>query len=715
MGSTRSLLYCAILLSLSVLIAGCGEITGDAPKIAPDDKATPAPTTSPAAVSKTQAAPAATADSGWSGVAGNVFQTTVPSSISHLAAKSDASSSATVQPAEPAGGPPALSAPDPAFAESSSLYLRQASSAPVFWRMWAPEAFAEAERRGVPTIIVIGTAWSHEARVMDADVFSQPDISKALNENFVPIRVDADERPDIWSRYRLAYEMINKQRARPPLTVFAMPDGRPYDVIGMVQASGDGENAGMKELLEQATAVMKNQPQEVAQQAASIEEVLEKLLTEPRVESVTLSAEVLETMGSELQKASTDEQSESLRAGRVADFLMYLFGAAGSTSARDAGSELLLSRFRSGQRDHVLGGYFFRVPANGGVQFGKILPVQAEMISANAHAFAATGKGLHEEGVTEVLRFCRDSLEAQEGGFYSGQSPDIGSNDNGGYFTWTQEEIKQIVNDDAAATVFIEYLNAEAGQKSNLHVTGRLQQAADAAGVSYQEANNHLNSVRMKLRDARMGAEQVPLVDKSMLAAWNGDMICAYLDAAEFVNDSKAREFALKTADRIIESMVSEQEGVARVLYKGRAGGFGFLEDNVKVAAALIRCYKATNQAEYLDSAKSLMEYVEARFIDKNSGLYQDVASDTKAPPLGLLKLKRLPLEDDISRSANAVAAMVWFQLAQEQESDKNTYKLRAERMVKAALERRPFTTQAVTTWGQAAVLLQHGTPQFKR
>ncbi len=698
-----------VIVGAALIFTGCDNLTGESPKIVSDDKATPV--ADAAHASKPSATPVASPGSAWNEVAQNTFAEKNAAITTPPLANADLPTTAPAAPTGPI--PNALTAPDPALAESPGLFLRQAQNSSVFWRSWSPDAFREAEARGLPVLIMIGSAWSHDAAAMDNQVFTDPEISAKLNTDYVPIRVDADERPDIWSRYRMAYEAINKQLARPPLMVFALADGRPFDVVGPVPARGSEGNSGMLELMSQASEMYKDRQADVTAQAASIETVLAQLLAAPRAESADLSAELLDSMADGLASASTGNDSEALRAGRVGGFLLHHATDKSSGKSREAASELLLNRFRSGQRDHVMGGYFLRIPGSGDIQYGKLLPVQAEMISANARAFAATGKGLHKEGVTEVLRFCRDWLESPDGGFFACQAPDIGNEDSGGYFTWSREEINQIAEDEKSATVFSEYLNAQAGEKTNLHVTGKLQQAADTAGVSYAEALKGLDAVRVKLRNFRIGAEQVPMVDKSILAGWNADMVVAYLEAAELVGDETAREFALKTADMIVKSMVSEQDGVARVLYKGKASGYGFLADNVKVASALLKCYQVTNQQEYLDSAQSLMEFVEERFLDSDSGLYQDVANSAAWEQAGLLKLKRLPIEDDISRSPNAVAAMVWYQLSAA--ANKAEYKGRAERMVKAALERRPFNTEAVATWGEAGLMVQNGPPSFKR
>lgn len=712
MGRCLCVLRVTVIAGAVFGFAGCDNLTGESPEIVSKDK-TPS-TTAATSVPSQPVTPASSPGSAWNGVAQNAFSDNSAALSTASLASTDMSTTPPALSAAPTGPiPEALTAPDPALAESPGLFLRQALDAPIFWRAWSPDAFREAEALGLPVLIMIGSAWSHDARLMDNQVFTDPEISQKLNTEYIPIRVDADERPDIWSRYRLAYEVINKQAGRPPLMVFALPDGRPFDVVGAVPARGTGDAAGMLELMNQASELVKTRKEDVTAQATSVETVLAQLLSAPRAESAALSAEVLDGLAGELANASKGDESEALRAGRVAGFLLHHHADKAAGSSRDAASELLLNRFRSGQRDHVMGGYFNRIPGSGDIQYGKLLPVQAEMIGANARAFATTGKGLHKEGVTEVLRFCSDWLESSDGGFFACQVPDIANDDSGGYFTWSREEITEIAEDDNAATVFSEYLNAEAGVKTNLHVTGKLQQAADAAGVSYAEALKGLDAVRIELRNFRMGAEEVPMVDKTIIAGWNGDMVVAYLEASELTDNARAREFALKTADMLIGTMVSEQDGVARFFYKGKASGYGFLEDNVKVASALFKCYQVTNQKEYLDSAESLMGFVETRFLDGDSGLYQDVAINAQAPKAGLLKLKRLPLEDEISRSPNAVAAMVWHQLFEA--TKKEDYKGRADRMVKAALERRAFNTEAVATWGEAALLVQNGQPNYAR
>ena len=711
----KSFLHVIITMTAVVVFASCDGLTGEVPEIYKEETADgPSVTPAPQSISADLAAGAsAPADVASSHGLGGLVQSDAFASSEPLQAEENPAVTAQVPVAQDdtASSVPALTAPDPALAESPSLYLRQAAEAPVHWRSWGDAAFQEAAARRLPVLLVIGASWSHDAHVLDADVFPVENIATTLNSEYVPIRVDSDERPDIWARYRLVYELINQKPASPPIIVFALADGRPFDVVSAVPATTTGDTVGLSELLDQATQLLESSSADAVAQADQVEKLLADLLTEPIKDDVTLANGRLNEYATALADLAKGDQADSLRAGRVALVLLTRGANGGNSAPRDAGSALLLERFRSGQRDHVMGGYFFRVPGSGAVQFGKIQPVQAEMIAANSAAFAATGKTLHKEAVTETLRFTRDFLEAPEGGFYSSQNPDAGPADNGGYFTWTAKEIRDIAGSGAPATVFITYLNAEDDTKSNLHVTGRLQQAADAAGVSYEAANRHLDEVRMKLHEHRMAAENVPLVDKTLRAGWTGDMICAYLDAAELLGDDQAKEFALKSADRLIEAMVSESEGVARMMYRTRSTGFGFLEDNVKVAAALLRCHEVSGHAEYLESAESLMAYVEARFLDAESGLYRDVATNEGQP--GLMKLKRLPIEDDIARAPNAVAAMNWVALAKSM--DKSEYRDRAERMIKAALLRRQMKTDSLATWAVAADRLLNGKPAFKQ
>jgi uncharacterized protein YyaL (SSP411 family) len=580
----------------------------------------------------------------------------------------------------------------------------------VHWLSWSDQAFEQARRDNRPVVIDIGASWSHDSLQMEVATYQNKQVADALNSGFTTVKVDADLRPDIWARYQVAYELINKKRAELPLTVFALPDGRPFDCMSYVGPESKDKEAGMVELLGQVSKLMSDRRKEAESQADQVEAAVKKVLAGPAETNSSLDKKALETFKDFLtRRTDTESATDLIKAGRCALYLLHYYSDSGDKSVLKSASDLLLERFKSGQRDNVMGGYFSRLWPDGSVSFGKTLPVQAEFISANALAYAADKKSLHKEAVGEVLRFCRDTLEATDGGFYSSQAPDVGPDDDGSYFTWTPEEIRAIAGETPQTKVFEKYLNADSanGGRAILHVTSILQDAADAAGLDYNTALKALDEVRVKLHDARMAQQKFPYVNKAIMAGWNGDLICAYLDAFQYTGNTSARDFALKSADRIISSMVDGQKGVGHVLYKKQVSGYGFLDDNVKMAAALIRCFEVSGQHEYLDSARSLMDFVESRFLDNTTGLYRDTMSSDKS---GLMKLVRCPIEDDMTPSPNAVAAQVWYHFYQAT-SDDACRKI-SERLTGAAMARRGLSSGAMATWGEAASMLVNGSPK---
>jgi uncharacterized protein YyaL (SSP411 family) len=496
------------------------------------------------------------------------------------------------------------------LAQSASPYLRAAAKSEIKWQPFSSATFAAAAQQGRPVLIDISTNWNHQSRLMAAEAYSEPTVVQALNEKFVCVKVDADFQPDIARRYGAAYRLINNRDSEYPLTAFALADGRPFDVLSYVPATAQGDQVGMAGLLKQVQDLFATQSAQVQKQA----ELIESKLTKQSMASAatTLNAEAARQAAATVAK---QKDASGASAAAVATAMLQIYSDGLDKSALENASKLLLDQFRSPLRDQVLGGYFHTVAADNVPRYEKLLPVQTSLLSANALAFAAGKKSMHKEAAEEILRFCRDTLEAQGGGFYASQDADTGPNDNASYFTWSRDEIFKLAGEDTATKVFAQYLNAGA-EKGPLFVTQKLQSAADANGASYDQALKALTDVRAKLREARMQQESVPYVNKAIFASWNSEGIAAYLDAYKYLGDSAARNFALQTADFIINNMVDPKQGVAHVFYKGQASEFGLLDDNAKFAAALMQCFEVSGQREYLESAESIMAYLERRFLD---------------------------------------------------------------------------------------------------
>jgi uncharacterized protein YyaL (SSP411 family) len=591
------------------------------------------------------------------------------------------------------------------FAQSPSPYLRAASKSEIKWQPFAAATFASAQQQNKPVIIDIGANWNHQCRQMAAEAYADANVVQALNDKFVCVKVDADLQPDVAQRYRAAYQLINSRDTEYPLTVFALPDGRPFDVLSYVPATAQGDQAGMAELIKQVQDLFTGQSAQVKKQAELIESKLTKQSMAAATAGAALDPQLAKQAAAAVAKVN---DATGASAGTVAAAMLQLYSDGGDKAALENASKLLLDQFRSPLRDQVLGGYFHTSVADKTPRFEKLLPVQATLLSANALAFAAGRKAMHKEAAEEILRFCRDTLEAQGGGFYASQDADAGPNDNASYFTWSKDEIFKLAGEDTPAKVFAQYLNAGA-EKGPLFVTQKLQSAADANGASYELALKALKDVRAKLREARMQQENVPNVNKAIFASWNSEGIMAYLDTYKYLGDVAAREFALQTADFIINNMVDPRQGVAHVFYKGHASEYGLLDDNAKFAAALMQCFEVSGQREYLESAESIMAYLEKRFLDKQCGLYADRLPGSP-DVAGLQKVPMCMTVDHGATSGNSAAAQAWYALYQA--TTKEEYREKAERLVQAALSRDTGTAIENASLARTALLVANGAPK---
>lgn len=622
------------------------------------------------------------------------------------------------QTSAPVAASPALpSEPPVPLNQSSSPYLRQAARLPVKWSSWSAEALQRARSLNRPVLICIGANWSHACQVMDQTTWSDPEIARLVNEEFVAIRVDRDERPDLDARYQAAHAAINRRAGGYPLTVFALPDGRPFESLGFVGLESSGGQVGMKDVLRQISSIYSERLADAERMADAVERTLAQAAAQPG-RTAELDEDLVHRLHGTVSR-QYDAKTETFGPSGQPKFpaapailaLLHYYSDYGDSAALSAAGNALSRLYLSGLRDSVMGGYF-RYAEDDALQkpqFEKLLNVQAEMLSANALAHAATGKYLFKEAAQDVLVFIRDTFEAPEtGGFYSSQEADLGPGDNGSYFTWTEDEVHEIVGNRTAANVFIRYFNIDKGRggRSVAYPTAKMQSVADTLKISRTEGIRHLDDVQQKLHDARM-AQDAPYVNKTMIASWNSAMIGAYLDVYKYLGDTEARDFALKSANFLMRNMLSPEKGVARTLYKNQASGYGFLEDQVRFAEALLQCFEVSGQHEYLETATRLMEMVEARYLDPATGLYVDRID---AEPVGLMEVALRPVADTVSPSPNAVAAMNWYQLYQL--TMKSEYRDRAERLVAAAAAQPGVEGLAACTLSRAAALVINGAPK---
>jgi uncharacterized protein YyaL (SSP411 family) len=478
---------------------------------------------------------------------------------------------------------------------------------------------------------------------------------------------------------------------------------------------------GMAEILKQVREVYNNQRSAVEKQASLVEAGVARSGIDP-ARKAEVTAESLSKLIKSVEKEYDSSRGgfgpatgPKFPSGGALALLLQSYSDDGAKDRLDKVTRTLTTYYRSGLRDHVMGG-FFRYASDGEFRrphFEKKLHVQAELLSAYCLAYAASRQSLLKEAAQEILRFSRETLENEGGGFFASQAADVEPGDNGAFYRYSVDEVKRIAGDEDAA-VFNRYLNI--GAEGNTDKEGRsvpfatasLQAAADAVGVSREAAQKSLDNARRKLRTERTGRDKQPYVDKTIISSWNALMISAYLDAYRYLGETRARDFALQTADFMLDRMVSETDGVARSLSKGQTSVYGLLEDQVLLAAALLDCFEVSGNKDYLDTAVSLMEFVEAKYLDPTTGLYLDRVPESGAP--GLLGTPRFNILDNPTPAPNAVAALNWYKFYQATQDEKHLEK--ARRLVEVVVGQEQFGGTVAATYGMALSYILKAPPK---
>lgn len=547
------------------------------------------------------------------------------------------------------------------LAKARSPYLQSAKNQQIDWYEYGEEAFKKAKELGRPILLDIGAIWCHWCHVMDGETYENPEVAQLINQLFVAIKVDRDERPDIDRKYQEAVSALTGHGGW-PLTAFLTPEGKVFYGGTYFPPENRWGREGMKNLLSRIAKLYKEKKEDLL---AMAEQHHQELLTMGRPEPGELSQELLEGIASAILAVGDKEHGGF---GRVSKFpsisaVKYIL-ARGTTKkdkeAMDLAIKTLDGMAKGGIRDHIRGGFFrytvdpeWHIP-----HFEKMSYVQAGMIENYIHGYVTTGNELYKEIVLEVLDYIRREASDQErGGFYASQDADIGRGDDGDYYTWTPEEIEKVL-DPLESRAIKDYYGIEAqGEmehnpaKNVLRIEMDNETLVRDLGIPAGEVPHLLRIARDKLRKARDNPP-IPYVDKSKYTNWNAMMISAWLEAYKFLGDTAIRDFALKGLDFLLTNSYKEGQCFFHVYQEGEARISGLLEDNVLMARACLDAYEVSGHERYLQTARTTMDYCISLFWDPEGGGFFDLPTATE-------EIKRKPFEDIPTPAANPVAAMV--------------------------------------------------------
>jgi len=543
---------------------------------------------------------------------------------------------------------------------------------PVEWQEWGEAAFEKARQQDKPILLDIGAVWCHWCHVMDRESYENVAIASLINQNFVPIKVDRDERPDIDVRYQAAVQALSGQGGW-PLTAFLTPEGKPFYGGTYFPPEDRWGRPGLPRLLEAVAQAYRTQREEILRSAEEIAAALSR--AESVVgESPTTSRSIAEAIIEGIE--------------RLYDARFGGFGAAPKFPHPSA-IDLLLDAYTETRRpgllamvtttlEHMgrggvydqLGGGFHRYSVDERwivPHFEKMCPDNASLLGNYLRAYQLTGQKFFREIATGIISYVLNVLSAPEGGFFASQDADSSLEDDGDYFTWTLDELSAVLDATETAVAAQRYHIEPRGEmqhnpaKNVLFVDQPFEAIGARLGLKPDDVASILDRARLKLLQAR-ARRPTPFVDTTLYTGWNGMMISALLQAYKVLGLEEPRRRALDTLDLLMAKAYDAAKGMYHSLVDGRPRIEGLVDDQVFMVTALLDAFEVTGERTYFEHSLQLMERTLQRFWDSESGGFFDVAKDGRQR--GGLFMLRKPFQDSPTPAANSIAGMALNRLA---------------------------------------------------
>jgi len=555
------------------------------------------------------------------------------------------------------------------LAGEASAYLASAAHQPVDWRPWGEEAFRAAREQDKPVLLDVGAVWCHWCHVMDRESYEDPALAALLNEHFVCIKVDRDERPDVDARYQRAVQALAGQGGW-PLTALLTPEGDVFYGGTYFPPEERHGQPSFRGVLERVRDVFHEHRDRVAGSGREVTGHIARLLIETGPGA--LAPSVLDR-GAEHMLQLFDERHGGFGSRpkfphpAAVDFLLARWWDTGEEHWRAIVESTLTAMASGGMYDQVGGGFHryavderFIVP-----HFEKMACDNAELLKAYLHAHAAFGTPLFARVAEGIVGWCLDVLaDGERGGFGASQDADVGLDDDGDYFTWTEDEAREVLGADEWEAARRRWDIWDPGEmthdprKNVLWVARSIAEVAADLQRDEPEVERLLESARAKLKLARDG-RPAPAVDRAIYVGWNAMMAEAFLEASAVLGRPDCAAFALRTLERLWEGAMSPEGALWH--RADRPGGPVLLDDQVQAASAALAAYQHTGSAAWLDRARSLTESFLARFADPGGVGFLDAAGNAG---IGLLSRSVKSIQDAPTPAPNAVAALVLLRLA---------------------------------------------------
>ncbi|MGD0885141.1 MAG: thioredoxin domain-containing protein [Thermodesulfovibrionales bacterium] len=560
------------------------------------------------------------------------------------------------------------------LAKEKAAYLRHAADQKIDWFPWSDEAFDRAEKDDKPVFLSSGAVWCHWCHVMAKECFENDEIIGLLNEKFINIKLDRDERPDIDRRYQQAVAAMGSGGGW-PLSVFLTPERKPFFGGTYFPPDDNLGRPGFKKILMAVSEFYKSKKKDVAEHA-------ERLLNHLKQQSMVAGdIDVSQLQDAEKTiNASFDPQNGGFGSAPkfpmpgAMEFLMKRFFYSGEEYTLHAVKRTLESMAKGGIHDQIGGGFHRYATDEAWIipHFEKMADDNAWLLRNYLDAYCLFGDAYFRGVAEDTIAFVRDVLSDPEGGFYASQDADVTPDDEGGYFTWRDEDFRKVLDEREYRVLSLHLLHDRGAMRHDssqkvLFVAMEPERVAEKTGLELSLVNTLISRGKSKLLRERSSRKQ-PFIDKSIYTSLNGMLITSFLKAFRVLNDKRLRDFALKSIERImvlhcINDRLYHSLGVAALL-----------DDYVYLIEALTAAYEASGNPAYLNRADEFMGLCITRFWDNSgAGFF-----DTDGEVLGL-RLKGI--EDIPQPSADSIGIMLLDKLAALTGKDRyRQYALRAVR-----------------------------------
>ncbi|MDP6577819.1 MAG: thioredoxin domain-containing protein [Candidatus Marinimicrobia bacterium] len=557
------------------------------------------------------------------------------------------------------------------LAQEQSPYLLQHKDNPVDWYPWGEEAFAAAEKQDKPIFLSIGYSTCHWCHVMEHESFEDSTVAALMNEYFINIKVDREERPDIDNIYMTVCQMLTGSGGW-PLTILMTPEKQPFFAGTYFPKESRFQRMGMMDLLPRLGKMWHEDRNKLLTTAEQVVQNLQNSFSPSGTED--LSEETLKSAFAQFLKNFDDEYGGfegrmKFPTAHNLSFLLRYHKRTGDPTALMMVEKTLEAMRKGGIYDHV--GFGFHRYATDREwllpHFEKMLYDQAINAIAYLEAYQVTGKEEYATTAREIFSYVLRDMTSSEGGFFSAEDADS-EGEEGKFYVWTEDEVKSILG-ESDGTLFSEVYNfskegnfreestGHSTEKNIPHLTNSIVKVAQESDMETSELKGKLEKMRQKLFDTR-DKRVHPLKDDKILTDWNGLMIAAFAKGAQVLNDDSYAQAAGNAADFVLENLKGKDGRLLKRYRKGKSSLPAHLEDYAFLSWGLLELYEATFDVKYLSESLLLTETMTDLFWDETNGAFFFTADDGEEQ---IVRTKEL--YDGAIPSGNSVAALVLLRL----------------------------------------------------